>query len=404
MLNSIHSFAEKISMSTIDRYGKRGVSAGKEDVHAAIRYLDKGLYPNAFCKIIPDVAGGDPLFCNIMHADTAGTKTSLAYLYWRETGDMEVWQGIVQDAIVMNLDDMACAGCTNGIVLSSTIGRNKNLVPGEVLSALIQGTTRFMEEMAKWGVDIILSGGETADVGDIVRTLDVGFTAFARMPREEVIQNVIRDGDVIIGLASFGQAVYEQAYNSGIGSNGLTSARHDVLSRKYAQRYPETFDPHTPPELVYSGTKQLEDLIDTPAGPLPAGKLLLSPTRTYLPFLSQLLKARRKDIHGLIHCTGGAQSKVLKFLRGQAAIKDNLFDPPPLFRLIQAESGASWEEMYKVFNMGHRLEVYTAAEIAEEIIALASSFGIEAAVIGRVVAAPENRVIVETANGTFEYA
>jgi phosphoribosylformylglycinamidine cyclo-ligase len=390
-------------MSITDRYGKRGVSAGKEEVHAAIRHLDKGLFPNAFCKIIPDMAGGDPGFCNMMHADTAGTKTSLAYLYWKETGDMEVWKGIVQDAIVMNLDDMACAGCTSGVVLSSTIGRNKNLVPGEVLAALIQGTSHFIEEMAQWGVDIVLSGGETADVGDIVRTLDVGFTAFARMPREAVVQNDILDGDLIIGLASFGQAVYEQAYNSGIGSNGLTSARHDVLSKEYMLRYPETFDPQTPAELVYSGTKKLQDLVQTPAGPLPVGKLLLSPTRTYLPFLRRLLKTHRSEIHGLIHCTGGAQSKVLKFLRGQAAIKDNLFDPPPLFGLIQQESGASWEEMYRVFNMGHRLEVYTHQEMAGEVIALAASFGIEAAIIGRVVQAPENRVIVQTGNGIFEY-
>jgi len=390
-------------MSTIDRYGKRGVSSGKEEVHAAIRHLDKGLFPNAFCKIIPDIAGGDPLFCNVMHADTAGTKTSLAYLYWKETGDMDVWKGIVQDAIVMNLDDMACAGCTSGVVLSSTIGRNKNLVPGEVLAALVQGTSRFLEEMAEWGVDISLSGGETADVGDIVRTLDVGFTAFARLRRDEVVQNEIQTGDLIIGLASFGQTVYESAYNSGIGSNGLTSARHDVLTAEYIQRYPETFDPQTPKELVYSGTKKLEDLVETPAGPVSVGKLLLSPTRTYLPFLRQLLESRRKDIHGLIHCTGGAQSKVLKFLRGQVAVKDNLFDPPPLFRLIREESGASWEEMYRVFNMGQRLEIYTHAAMAEEVIALATSLGIEAAVIGRVVKAPENRVIVETAQGTFEY-
>lgn len=391
-------------MSTTDRYGKRGVSAGKEEVHAAIRHLDKGLYPNAFCKIIPDVAGGDPLFCNIMHADTAGTKTSLAYLYWKETGDMTVWKGIVQDAIVMNLDDMACAGCTGGVVLSSTIGRNKNLVPGEVLAALIQGTSHFIEEMAQWGVDIVLSGGETADVGDIVRTLDVGFTAFARMRREEVVQNDIQDGDLIIGLASFGQAVYEQAYNSGIGSNGLTSARHDVLSKEYMLSYPETFDPQTPADLLYSGTKKLQDLVPTPSGPIPVGKLLLSPTRTYLPFLRRLLETHRNEIHGLIHCTGGAQSKVLKFLRGQAAIKDNLFDPPPLFGLIQQESGASWEEMYRVFNMGHRLEVYTHPEMANEVIAMAASLGIDAAVIGRVVQAPENRVIVQTGKGTFDYA
>ena len=391
-------------MSTIDRYGKRGVSAGKEEVHAAIRHLDKGLYSNAFCKIIPDMAGGDPHFCNIMHADTAGTKTSLAYLYWKETGDMEVWKAIVQDAIVMNLDDMACAGCTSGIVLSSTIGRNKHLIPGEVLAALIQGTTHFIEAMAEWGIDIVLSGGETADVGDIVRTLDVGFTAFARMRREEVVQNDIQDGDLIIGLASFGQARYEHAYNSGIGSNGLTSARHDILSKEYMLRYPETFDPLTPTDLVYSGTKKLQDLVPTPSGPIPVGKLLLSPTRTYLPFLHQLLETHRSEIHGLIHCTGGAQSKVLKFLRGQAAIKDNLFDPPPLFELIQQESGASWEEMYKVFNMGHRLEVYTHPEMADEVIAMAASLGIDAAVIGRVVQAPENRVIVQTGKGTFDYA
>lgn len=391
-------------MAEIDRYSRRGVSAGKEEVHAAIQHLDKGLYPNAFCKIIPDVAGGDPLFCNLMHADTAGSKTSLAYLYWKETGDMEVWKGIVQDAIVMNLDDMGCVGCTGGIILSSTIGRNKNLIPGDVVAALIQGTTEFIGEMQKWGVDIILSGGETADVGDIVRTLDVGFTAFARIRRADVIENKIENGDLIVGLASFGQAVYEKAYNSGIGSNGLTSARHDVLASDYALRYPETFDPLSPKDLVYSGSKKLGDLLQTSSGDVQVGKLLLSPTRTYLPFLRALIGTHRQHIHGLIHCTGGAQTKVLKFLRGQTAIKDGLFPIPPLFQLIQEESGASWREMYQVFNMGHRLEVYVRPEIADEVIALAGSLGISATVIGRVEASGENRVIVDTQHGTFEYA
>jgi phosphoribosylformylglycinamidine cyclo-ligase len=391
-------------MAEIDRYSRRGVSAGKEEVHAAIQHLDKGLYPNAFCKIIPDVAGGDPLFCNLMHADTAGSKTSLAYLYWKETGDMEVWKGIVQDAIVMNLDDMGCVGCTGGIILSSTIGRNKNLIPGDVVAALIQGTTEFIGEMQKWGVDIILSGGETADVGDIVRTLDVGFTAFARIRRADVIENKIENGDLIVGLASFGQAVYEKAYNSGIGSNGLTSARHDVLASDYALRYPETFDPLSPKDLVYSGSKKLGDLLQTSGGDVQVGKLLLSPTRTYLPFLRALIGTHRQHIHGLIHCTGGAQTKVLKFLRGQTAIKDGLFPIPPLFQLIQEESGASWREMYQVFNMGHRLEVFVRPEIADEVIALAGSLGISATVIGRVEASGENRVIVDTQHGTFEYA
>lgn len=400
----MNSFAEKNNMAEIDRYSRRGVSAGKEEVHAAIRHIDKGLYPNAFCKIIPDVAGGDPLFCNLMHADTAGSKTSLAYLYWRETGDLDVWKGIVQDAIVMNLDDMACVGCTRGIILSSTIGRNKNLVPGAVVAALIQGTTEFIEEMQEWGVDITLSGGETADVGDIVRTLDVGFTAFARLRRSEIIENQIENGDLIVGLASFGQAAYEKAYNSGIGSNGLTSARHDVLTSEYAVRYPETFDPLSPKDLVYSGSRKLGDLLQTPAGEMRVGKLLLSPTRTYLPFLRTLIQSHRQHIHGLIHCTGGAQTKVLKFLRGQTAIKDDLFPLPPLFRLIQEESGASWREMYQVFNMGHRLEVYVRPGMADEVIALAESLGIAARVVGRVEASGENRVIVDTQYGTFEYA
>lgn len=398
------SFAEKNDMSEIDRYSRRGVSAGKEEVHSAIRHLDKGLYPNAFCKVIPDVAGGDPLFCNLMHADTAGSKTSLAYLYWRETGDLEVWKGIVQDAIVMNLDDMACVGCTGGLILSSTIGRNKNLVPGAVVAALIQGTTAFIEDMLDWGVDITLSGGETADVGDIVRTLDVGFTAFARVRRADIIENQIENGDLIVGLASFGQAVYEKDYNSGIGSNGLTSARHDVLGQEYAARYPETFDPLSPKDLVYSGSRKLGDLLQTPGGDIPIGKLLLSPTRTYLPFLRALLAAHRQHIHGLIHCTGGAQTKVLKFLRGQTAIKDSLFDLPPVFRLIREESGTSWREMYQVFNMGHRLEVYVRPEHADEVIDLAESLGIAAKVVGRVADSGSNRVILDTQHGTFEYA
>jgi phosphoribosylformylglycinamidine cyclo-ligase len=387
------------------RYERRGVSATKDEVHAAIKGLDKGLFPLAFCKIIPDIVGGDPAYCNIMHADTAGAKTSLAYLYWKETGDLSVWAGIAQDAIVMNLDDMACVGCVDDIVLSSTIGRNKRLISGEVLAAIIQGARNFLERLADHGVRVSMAGGETADVGDIVRTIDVGYTAFARLRREAVLVNDIRAGDAVLGLASFGQATYEDRYNSGMGSNGLTSARHDVLSREYGDRYPESFDPHMPQELVYSGALRLGDLVDIGEGrSLNVGQLLLSPTRTYLPLVKVLLERLRPLLHGMIHCTGGGQTKVLKFLRDMRVIKDNLFPSPPLFRLIQEQSGAAWREMYQVFNMGHRLELYLPPAAVDEAIGLAAGFGIEARLVGRVEEAPGAGVRLETPNGVFEYS
>ncbi|MEO0469191.1 MAG: AIR synthase related protein [Bacteroidota bacterium] len=375
-------------------YSQRGVSAGKEDVHQAIKGLDKGLYPNAFCKIIPDISGGDPDYCNLMHADTAGTKTALAYLYWKETGDLSVWKGIAQDAIVMNLDDMMCVGCVDDILLNSTIGRNKHLVSGDVISALINGTREIVDELAAFGVQIHLTGGETADVGDIVRTLDVGFTAFARLKRSDVIDINIQPGDVIVGLASFGQSSYEQAWNSGIGSNGLTNARHDVLSKVYADRYPESFDKaNIPYHLVYSGKHMLTDR--HPELNVPIGKLALSPTRTYLPLMKPVLEKYRSRINGMIHCTGGGQTKVMKFVEGRHVIKDNLFPTPHIFQIIQESSGASWEEMYQVFNMGHRLEIYTDEATAQEIIKMAEPFGIGAQIVGRVEAAKRNRLTIQ---------
>lgn len=389
-------------MSTY-KYDQRGVSASKSEVHAAIKGLDKGLFPNAFCKILPDIAGGDSLFCNIMHADTAGTKTSLAYLYWRETGDMSVWEGIAQDAIVMNLDDMACVGCTRDILLSSTIGRNKHLIPGEVIKALIDATTAFTERMREYGVDIHLAGGETADVGDIVRTIDVGYTAFARMRRADVIVNDIRPGDVIVALASFGKASYENSYNGGMGSNGLTSARHDLLHHAYAGLYPESYNPAVPQEVVYSGSKKLTDEIKVGNETTTVGKLILSPTRTYLPVLQVLLSRIKPDIHGLIHCTGGGQTKVLKFLDACRVVKNNLFAPPPLFELIREESGTAWKEMYQVFNMGHRLEVYLAPEHAQAVIDIAGRFDIDAQVVGYVEKADTPAVRLDTPYGIFEY-
>lgn len=391
-------------MSEKYRYDQRGVSATKDEVHQAIKHLDKGIYPNAFCKIIPDIAAGDPEYCNIMHADTAGTKTSLAYLYWRETGDLSVWEGIAQDALVMNLDDMACVGCVGPILISSTIGRNKQYIPGEVLSALIEATSRVAAHLESFGVPIHLTGGETADVGDIVRTIDVGYTAFARMKRSEVIDIRIQAGDVVVGLASFGQTVYESSYNGGMGSNGLSSARHDIFSKIYAGKYPESFEPQTPSDLVYCGGKQVTDLIDTPAGAIPAGKLVLSPTRTYLPFLKPFVEAHRRQIHGLIHCTGGGQTKALKFLTENLRIvKDHLFPVPPLFRLIQSESGSSWQEMYQVFNMGHRMELYVPEGVAQEAIQLAQSLGIDAQVIGRVEEAERKEVVIKGPFGQFTY-
>ncbi|MCO6480595.1 MAG: phosphoribosylformylglycinamidine cyclo-ligase [Phaeodactylibacter sp.] len=383
------------------KYGLRGVSAAKEDVHAAIKNLDKGLYPNAFCKILPDMAAGDPAYCNLMHADTAGTKGSLAYLYWKETGDLSVWEGIAQDAIVMNLDDMACVGCTDNILLSSTIGRNKSLIPGEVISAVINFAGRFAAEMAEYGVNIHLAGGETADVGDIVRTIDVGYTAFARMKRSDVIVNDIQPGDVIIGLSSFGRASYEKAYNGGMGSNGLTSARHDVFHHLYAKKYPESYSPETPQEVVYVGGKKLTDEVDIGGETVTAGKLVLSPTRTYLPVLKQLLGELKGEVHGLIHNTGGGQTKVLNFVRNKTIIKDNLFPLPPLFRLIREESGTDWREMYQVFNMGHRLEVYLAEKYAQKVIDIAGGFQVGAQVIGRVEEGKGNSLKVKSEYGEF---
>lgn len=386
------------------KYDLRGVSATKDEVHAAIKGLDKGLFPNAFCKILPDVAGGDPAFCNIMHADTAGTKTSLAYLYWKETGDLSVWRGIAQDALVMNLDDMACVGCYQDIVISSTIGRNKNLIPGEVIAEIIQAASALAEQLAAMGVRLHLAGGETADVGDIVRTIDVGYTAFARMRRDETIINNIQAGDVIVGMASYGKADYEESYNGGMGSNGLTSARHDLLSKFYAGKYPESFDPHTPDEVIFTGSKKLTDTVEISGyGSIPVGKLILSPTRTFLPVLRPLIESHRDKIHGMIHCTGGGQTKVQKFIGPVRVVKDQLFETPPLFRLIQEESGTGWKEMYQVFNMGNRMEVYLAPEHAGIVIEQARQFGIEAQIIGRVEAAEKPEVRIESAHGVFEY-
>jgi phosphoribosylformylglycinamidine cyclo-ligase len=387
------------------KYDLRGVSASKDEVHAAIKHLDKGLYPNAFCKILPDLAAGSPKHCTMLHADTAGTKTSLAYIYWRETGDASVWAGIAQDAIVMNLDDMACVGCTDNIILSSTIGRNKNLIPGAVIEQVINGTTLFAEKMKAHGVNIHLAGGETADVGDIVRTIDVGYTAFARMKRSDVIVNDVRPGDVIIGLASFGQATYEDTYNGGMGSNGLTGARHDVFSKIYATKYPESFDPNIPHEVVYTGKHLVTDTVSIPGlpRPIPIGKLVLSPTRTFLPVLQEVIGKYRKKIHGLIHCTGGGQTKVLKFVKDVHIIKNNLFETPPLFQLIQKSSQTPWKEMYQVFNMGHRIEIYVNARYADEIMAIAMKYGIEARVIGKVKRAQGERVSIKSQHGKFEY-
>ncbi len=390
-------------MSDSYKYDLRGVSATKDEVHAAIQNLDKGLYPNAFCKIIPDIAAGDPAYCNLMHADTAGTKTSLAYMYWRETGDLSVWKGIAQDSLVMNLDDMACVGCVDDIIISSTIGRNKNLISGEVISKLINAAREIQEQMAKYGVKLHLSGGETADVGDIVRTIDVGYTAFARMKRSDLIINDIQPGDVIVALASYGKATYEDIYNGGMGSNGLTSARHDVFHHDYAAKYPDSFDPNTPEEVVFVGSKKLTDKIDIDGEAMDIGKLVLSPTRTYLPFLKPLLDQHRSAINGLIHCTGGGQSKVGKFIQDRRVIKNDLLPVPPLFKMIQEESGTSWKEMYQVFNMGHRLEIYTNKESAAAMIELAKKFNIDAKIIGHVEKAEGASVHLDTPYGSFDY-
>ncbi|MGM9801783.1 MAG: AIR synthase related protein [Candidatus Limisoma sp.] len=384
------------------RYDLRGVSASKEDVHNAIRNVDKGLFPKAFCKIIPDIIGGDPDYCNIMHADGAGTKSSLAYLYWKETGDMSVWKGIAQDSLIMNIDDLLCVGATDGILLSSTIGRNKLLVPGEVIAAIINGTEELLEQLRSMGVGIYSTGGETADVGDLVRTIIVDSTVTCRMRRADVINNAnIAAGDVIVGLSSSGKATYEDEYNGGMGSNGLTSARHDVFAKYLAEKYPESYDHGVPSDLVYSGGLRLTDWIDEVG--MTAGKLVLSPTRTYAPVVRRVLDEMRADIHGMVHCSGGAQTKVMHFVENKHVVKDNLFPIPPLFRIIKEQSGTEWSEMYKVFNMGHRMEFYVAEEHAARIIEISESFGIEARVVGRVADAPTNRLTIKSEFGTFEY-
>ena len=385
------------------RYNLRGVSAGKEEVHNAIKSVDKGLFPKAFCKIVPDYLTGDEDYCVVMHADGAGTKSALAYMYWKTTGDLSVWKGIAQDALIMNIDDLLCVGATENILLSSTIGRNKQLITGDVISTIINGTEELLAELRDQGIGIHSTGGETADVGDLVRTIIVDSTVVCRMKRSDVISNHhIQPEDVIVGLASFGQATYEKEYNGGMGSNGLTSARHDVFEKALAKAFPESFDAAVPEELVYSGTKSLTDQVE--GSPLNAGKLVLSPTRTYAPVIKQLLDKHRKDIHGMVHCSGGAQTKVLHFVDDVHIIKDNLFPIPPLFSLIQQESGTSWEEMYKVFNMGHRMEIYVSPEVADSIIALSKSFNIDAQIVGRVEAATTKKLTIQSPFGTFEYA
>ena len=387
---------------TDQRYDLRGVSASKEDVHNAIKNLDKGLFPKAFCKIIPDHLGGDPAWCNIMHADGAGTKSSLAYAYWRETGDLSVWKGIAQDALIMNIDDLLCVGATDNILLSSTIGRNKRLVPGEVISAIINGTNELAEELTRLGVSVYPTGGETADVGDLVRTIIVDSTVTCRMRRADVIDNArIQAGDVIVGLSSTGQATYESGYNGGMGSNGLTSARHDVFHNYLATKYPETFDPAMPADLAYTGSYRLTDAIEGLG--VDAGKLVLSPTRTYAPVIKQILKEMRPHIHGMVHCSGGAQTKVLHFIDRLRVVKDNLFPTPPLFRIIRQESGTTWQEMYKVFNMGHRMELYLPEACAAQAIAISRSFGIEAQVVGRCELSDHRELRIESEHGVFEY-
>ncbi len=387
--------------NTSDRYTGRGVSAQKEDVHNAIKNIDKGLFPKAFCKIVPDYLTGDDDYCLVMHADGAGTKSSLAYMYWKETGDVGVWKGIAQDALIMNIDDLLCVGATENIMLSSTIGRNKGLITGEVLSAIIGGTESLLEEYRKHGIDIISTGGETADVGDLVRTIIVDSTVVARMKRSDVIDNAnIKPGNVIVGLASYGQATYESEYNGGMGSNGLTSARHDVFSKELAVKYPESFDPAVPESLVYTGTKSLTEETETP---LDAGKLVLSPTRTYAPIIKKILDLYRDKIDGMVHCSGGAQTKILHFLEKGHVIKDALFPIPPLFKMIQEESGTSWEEMYQVFNMGHRMELYVDPSVADAIIAVSESFGVSAKIVGRVEESAAKELTISSAFGTFKY-
>ena len=384
------------------RYNLRGVSAGKEDVHNAIKKVDKGLFPQAFCKIVPDTLTGDEDYCVVMHADGAGTKSSLAYMYWKETGDLSVWKGIAQDALIMNIDDLLCVGAVDNILLSSTIGRNKNLVTGEVISAIINGTEELLSELRNQGIGINSTGGETADLGDLVRTLIVDSTVVCRMKRSDVISNhTIQDGDVIVGLASFGQATYETSYNGGMGSNGLTSARHDVFCKELANKYPESFDSSVPEELVYSGKYRLTDTVE--GSPINAGQLVLSPTRTYAPIIKKILDKHRADIHGMVHCSGGAQTKVLHFVDNVHVIKDNLFDVPPLFKTIQEESNTEWKEMYKVFNMGHRMEIYVPKELAAEIIAISESFNVPAKIVGRVEKHVGKKLTITSEFGEFIY-
>lgn len=392
-----------MSEQTSKRYAQRGVSAAKEDVHNAIKKVDKGLYPSAFCKIVPDYLTGSPDHCLVMHADGAGTKSSLAYMYWKETGDLSVWKGVAQDALIMNVDDLICVGATENILLSSTIGRNKNRIPGEVISAIINGTEELIADLETFGISIKSTGGETADVGDLVRTIIVDSTVTARMRRDEVINNAnIRPGNVIVGLSSAGQASYENSYNGGMGSNGLTSARHDVFGKYLAEKYPESYDSLVPEDLVYSGSKKLTEMVANT--PLDAGKLVLSPTRTYAPIIKKVLQTvDRSAICGMVHCSGGAQTKILHFVEKLHVIKDNLFDLPPLFKLIQEESGTSWKEMYQVFNMGHRMELYVDESVAQEIITIANSFNVEAQVIGRVKDATSKKLSIKSAFGSFEY-
>lgn len=386
-----------------NRYNLRGVSASKEDVHQAIKNIDKGLFPQAFCKIIPDYLTNDPDYCVVMHADGAGTKSALAYLYWKETGDLSVWKGIAQDALIMNIDDLICVGATDDILLSSTIGRNKNLIPGEVISSIINGTEEILTDLRKYGVTINSTGGETADVGDLVRTIIVDSTVTARLKRSDVIDNAnIKAGDVIVGLSSSGKATYETEYNGGMGSNGLTSARHDVFAHYLADKYPESFDALVPKNLVYSGLTKLTDAVEN--SPINAGKLVLSPTRTYAPIIKQMLEKHRKDIHGMVHCSGGAQTKILHFIENLHIIKDNLFELPPLFKLIQEQSGTDWKEMYQVFNMGHRMELYVPQVIAQDLITISKSFNVEAQIIGRVETASAKKLTIGSRFGTFIYA
>ncbi|WP_282054356.1 AIR synthase related protein [Maribacter luteus] len=390
--------------SNSERYKQRGVSASKEDVHNAIKNIDKGLFPKAFCKIVPDYLTNDEDYCLVMHADGAGTKSSLAYMYWKETGDVSVWKGIAQDALIMNIDDLICVGATNNILLSSTIGRNKNLIPGEVISAIINGTEELIADLAEHGMVIHSTGGETADVGDLVRTIIVDSTVTARLKRKDVIDNAnIKAGDVIVGLESFGQAVYEKEYNGGMGSNGLTSARHDVFAKYLAEKYPESFDAAVPDDLVYSGKTRLTD--EVPGAPLDAGKLVLSPTRTYAPIVKKILsKYNATDIHGMVHCSGGAQTKILHFIDNLHIVKDNLFPIPPLFKLIQEQSGTNWREMYQVFNCGHRLEIYANETVAQELINISKEFGVDARIIGRVEGNPSKKLTIKSEFGTFVYS